>query len=59
MFSYDEMRAIINAHLTDKSNQSRALDTAIMAACRVAYQRGIDDAKFHVKPLEIELIQTT
>ena len=59
MFSYDEMRAIINAHLTDKSNQSRALDTAIMAACRVAYQRGLDDAKFHVKPLEIELIQTT
>ncbi len=59
MFSYDEMRAIINAHLTDKSNQSRALDTAIMAACRVAYQRGLDDAKFHVKPLEIKLIQTT
>ena len=44
-FSYDDMRQIIAQHLAETANQSRALDTAIMAACEAAYLRGIADAK--------------
>lgn len=43
MFSYDDMRQIIADHLASDANKARALDTAIMAACRTAYERGLAD----------------
>lgn len=43
MFSYDDMRQIIADHLASDANKARALDTAIMAACRIAYERGLAD----------------
>ena len=39
-FSYDDMRRIIFEHLADTKNQARALDTAIMSACRAAFDAG-------------------
>lgn len=40
MWTYDDMRKIIADHLSASTNQSRALDTAIMAACKAAYEAG-------------------
>ena len=40
MWTYDDMRKIISDHLSASINQSRALDTAIMAACKAAYEAG-------------------
>lgn len=48
MFSFDEMRQIIASHMADSANQKRALDTAIMAACKVAYERGLEDGRWVV-----------
>ena len=39
-FSYDDMRRIIADHLASTTNQARALDTAIMEACKAAFNAG-------------------
>ena len=45
MWSYDDMRKIIAAHLAEDVNKARALDTAIMAACKAAYEAGRKDGR--------------
>jgi len=43
MFSYDEMRQIIADSLQGNILAPKALDTAIMSACKAAYNRGLAD----------------